>query len=509
MPSKMKRTYLPFLAVAALLLTGCEDFLKETPTGSLTTSSNVSSREIARAFANAAYADIGTFNNASGGWGGNNASLLEFLTGKADGNSQSEAFKFYNLEYDARAFYIDSWWAGMYGGIAKCNLALQKIGEINTLTAAEKTNMLAEVRFMRALYYFQLVRMYGDVPKLKTLVTELTDVQTPRSPAKEIYDELILPDLLEAEKSTLPWRDAGGRVSMGAVKSLLADVYLTYAGYPVRAGQAAYAESAKRSREVIQSGVFTLFKEYTDLIDPANRNQGEFIFQVQHEKDIRNNNLTPVTLPTLRGIASYSDEYGGLTPRKEFVESFEKGDKRAQEKQFFYTFYKGHPSDYPAGDPRRERLDLGGYYIYKYFDKTAIDTDAKANLNFTIYRLADVMLMYAEAANRANNGPDALAQKCLNDIRARALLAPVTTTNVDDFEKAVWAERYFELCFEDKIWFDMIRTRKVRNDLTKQWDDFVGHTTVYGKTFTAKNLLLPIPKREIDNNRNLVQNSGF
>lgn len=504
----MKRTYFPFVA-AALLLTGCEDFLQETPTGSLTTSSNVSSREIARAFANGAYADIGTFNNGSGGWGGNNASLLEFLTGKADGNSQSEAFKFYNLEYDARAFYIDSWWAGMYAGIAKCNLALQKIGEINTLTAAEKTNMLAEVRFMRALYYFQLVRMYGDVPKLKTLVTELNEVQTARSPVKEIYDELIIPDLLEAEKSTLPWRDVGGRASMGAVKSLLADVYLTYAGYPVRAGQAAYAESAKRSKEVIQSGVFTLFKEYTDMIDPANRNQGEFIFQVQHEKDIRNNGLTPVTLPTLRGIASYSDEYGGLTPRKEFVESYATGDKRAQEKQFFYTFYKGHPSDYPAGDARRDRLDLGAYYIYKYFDKTAVDTDAKSNLNFTIYRLADVLLMHAEAANRASNGPDALAQKALNDVRARALLAPVTTTNVDDFEKAVWAERYFELCFEDKIWFDMVRTRKVRNDLTKQWDNFVGHTTVYGKTFTEKNLLLPIPKREIDNNRNLVQNTGF
>jgi hypothetical protein len=503
----MKRTY--FLFLAAVLLTGCQDFLKENPTGALTTDSNVSSREIARAFANSAYADIGVFDQGSGGWGGNTASLVEFMTGKADGNSQSEAFKFYNLEYDARAFYIDTWWSSLYAGIAKCNLALQKLKDINTLTASEKTNMLAEVRFMRALYYFRLVRMYGDVPKITTLITELGDVQTPRSPVKEIYDEIIIPDLLEAEKSTLPWRDAGGRASMGAVKSLLADVYLTYAGYPVRAGQAAYAESAKRSKEVMQSGVFTLFKEYTDMIVPANKNSQEFIFQVQYAKDIRNNPLTPVTLPTLRGIASYSDEYGGLTPRKEFVESYEKGDKRAQEKQFFYTFYKGHPSDYPVGDPRRDRLDLGGYYIYKYFDKQAIDVDAKADINFTLYRLADVMLMYAEAANRANGGPDALAQQSLNAVRARAQLAPVTTTNVDEFEKAVWAERYFELCFENKMWFDMVRTRKVRNDLTKNWDDFVGHTTVYGKTFTEKNLLLPIPQREIDNNRALKQNTGF
>ncbi|CCH55834.1 RagB/SusD domain protein [Fibrisoma limi BUZ 3] len=505
----MKKHLFYTVTAVGLALSSCNDFLEEVPTGSLTTSSNVSSPEIARAFVDGAYSNITTWNNGGGGWGGNNASLLEFVTGKADGNSQTEAFKFYDLEYDARAFYIDNWWSGMYSGIARANLAIQKIGEFTTLPAATKTNMIAEAKFVRALYYFQLVRMFGDIPKITSLITNLADVQTARSPAKEIYDEIIIPDLLEAEKSTLPWRDVAGRASMGAIKALLADVYLTYAGYPVRAGNQYYAESAKRSKELLDNGTYTLFKEYTDMINPANRNQGEFIFQVQHEKDIRNNTMTPVTLPTLRGIAAYSDEYGGLTPRKEFVESFEKGDKRAQEKQFFYTFYKGHPSDYPLGDPRRERLDLGGYYIYKYFDKQAIDNDAKANINFTIYRLPDVMLMYAEASNRAEGKPNAQALKALNDIRARALLPAVTTTNVDEFEKAVWAERYFELCYEDKMWFDMIRTRKVRNDLTKNWDDFVGHKTVFNKTFTAKNLLLPIPQREIDNNRALKQNEGF
>ncbi|MFC5412741.1 RagB/SusD family nutrient uptake outer membrane protein [Larkinella bovis] len=503
-----KHLILPILA-AGLTLTSCEDFLKENPTGSLTTSSSVSSPEIARAFADGAYSAITTWNNGGGGWGGNNASLLEYMTGKADGNSQTEAFKFYNLEYTANAFYIDNWWSGMYSGIARANLAIQKLNEFTTLPAATKANMLAEVKTLRALYYFQLVRMYGDVPKLTSLVTELGQVTTPRSPVKEIYDEIIIPDLLEAEKSTLPWRETGGQISMGAVKAILADVYLTYAGFPVKAGTPAYAESAKRSKELLDNGTYTLFPEYTDMINPANRNQKEFILQVQHEKDIRNNGMTPVTLPTLRGIAQYSDEYGGLIPRKEFVESYEKGDKRVEEKQFYYTFYKGHPTDYPLGDPRRDRLDLGGYYIYKYFDKQAIDNDAKANINFTIYRLADVMLMYAEASNRAEGKPNAQAMKALNDIRARANLAPVTTTNVDQFEQAVWAERYFELAYEDKMWFDMLRTRKVRNDITKQWDDFVGHKTVYGKTFTANQLLFPIPLREINNNRNLVQNPGF
>ncbi len=492
-----------------LIVSSCKDFLEEEPTGTLTTNTNVNSPEIARAFANSAYSRLEVLNNSGGGWGGSNPGLLEYMTGKAEGNAQSEAFKFYELTYDARAFYIDNWWRGMYEGIARSNLALTKIAEINTIAETDKNNMLAEVRTLRAMYYFYLVRMFGDVPKLTELVTELSQVQTPRSPVKEIYDEIIIPDLLAAEQSTLPWRDVSGKVSMGFIKSLLADVYLTYAGYPVQAGQPAYAESAKRSLEVINSGVFTLFPEYTDMINPANKNMGEFIFQVQHAKDIRHNYLTPATLPTLRGIAAYADEYGGIVPTRQFVESYEPGDKRTQEKQFYYTFYKGHPNDYPAGDPRRERLDLGGYYIYKYFDQQAVDVDAKSSLNFTVYRLANVMLMYAEASNRAEGGPNPVAQKALNDIRARAQLAPVTTTNQDEFEKAVWTERYFELAYENKMWFDMIRTRKVRNDVTKNWDDFVGHTTIYGKTFTENQLLFPIPQREIDNNTNLTQNRGF
>jgi hypothetical protein len=80
---------------------------------------------------------------------------------------------------------------------------------------------------------------------------------------------------------------------------------------------------------------------------------------------------------------------------------------------------------------------------------------------------------------------------------------------MDEFEKEVWTQRYLELCYEGKTWFDMLRTRKVRNDITKNFDDFIGHTTVWGKIFTENQLLFPIPQREIDNNTNLTQNKGF
>ena len=85
----------------------------------------------------------------------------------------------------------------------------------------------------------------------------------------------------------------------------------------------------------------------------------------------------------------------------------------------------------------------------------------------------------------------------------------IGTLSEADFEKEVWTQRYLELCYENKMWFDMVRTRKVRNDITLSWDDFIGHTTVWGKTFTEKELLFAIPQREISNNTSLTQNPGF
>jgi hypothetical protein len=488
--------------IAAIAVSSCEKFLEENPTGSLTPESNVTTPEVARAFANSAYSELTTLDEGSGGYGGNTAELMEFMSGKADGNAQTEAFKFQQLTYGAGSFYIDSWWQGMYYGIGNCNLALQKINEITTLDEAEKTNMLAEVHTLRALYYFYLVRMYGDVPKITTVVSDLDSVRPARAPVKEIYDEIIIPDLLTAEGSSLPWQDNTGMVSMGAVKSLLADVYLTYASYPVQGGEQYYAESAKRSKEVIDNGGFSLFPEYTDMINPANKNKGEFIFQVQYAAGINDNDLTAKSLPQYHDIAVYSDEFGGLVPTVQFVKSYPAGDKRAWERQFFYT-------KYPANGSTTDTIILGGYYLYKYFDKQAVTSTAHSDLNFTIYRLADVMLMYAEASNRAEGGPNTDAIAYVNAIRARAEMPPIGTLNEDDFEKEVWTQRYLELCYENKMWFDMVRTRKVRNDITKNFDDFVGHKTVWGKTFTEKQLLFAIPQREINNNTNLPQNPGF
>jgi hypothetical protein len=503
------KTFKNILIIACVLLTAssCKKFLDEKPTGFLGPGSDLNSTKVARALTNGAYQNLqGLVTGQPSSYGGNTYNLMEFMTGKANTDLGQTGFvNFQNLSYNSTSFYFDTWWQQLYQGIGGANLAIEKIPGITApgFTDAQKTNMLAEARTLRALYYFYLVRMYGAVPKITKVATDIPSLQVARSPAKEIYDEIIIPDLLEAEKSTLGWKSSIGTVSMGAVKSILADVYLTYAGAAINGGAAAYAESAKRSLDVVTNGGYILFPNYTDMINPVNKNQGEFIFQVQFAAAIPSSNpLTPLMVPNFSKTSKYADEYGSVWPTAQFLASFPAGDKRRAERQFFYT------SDSNINDGTT--VTFTHPYIYKFYDANAIKNTTRSDLNFTIYRLADVMLMYAEASNRAEGGPNATAIEYVRQIRARANLGPLGALGQDAFEQEVWSQRYWELCFENKIWFDMVRTRKVRNDVTGTFDNFVGHTTVFNATFAEKNLLFPVPKQEIDVNPKLLpNNTGF
>ncbi len=505
----MKKIIYLYMGATILLVTSCEKFLKEEPTNFITPQSSLSSVKVARAFTNACYQNLqgSMLAGQASSYGGNTWNLMEFMTGKSNSDlGQTNFTMFQNLSYNTTSFYVDTWWRGLYRGVGACNLAISKIPGITAagLTDEAKTNLLAEAHTLRALYYFFLVRMYGDVPNVTNVPESVNGLNLSRTPAKNIYDSIIIPDLLIAEKSTLPWRNSSGLVSMGAVKSLLADVYLTYAGEAIKGGDAAYAESAKRSLEVISNGGYTLFPEYTDMINPANKNQGEFILQIQYAASVPSTNpLTPLTIPNYSGISKYSDEYGSVYPTAEFVASFPAGDKRAEERQFFYT-------SYPSAKSPGTIVTFKGPYIYKWFDVNAVTNTVKSDLNYTLYRLADVMLMYAEASNRAEGAPNSKAIQYVNEIRDRADLAPIGSMSEDAFEKEVWVQRYYELCFENKMWFDMLRTRKVHNDVTGNWDDFVGHKTVFNATFSEDQLLFPVPKQEIDVDPNLLPNNpGF
>ncbi|HEA28829.1 MAG TPA: RagB/SusD family nutrient uptake outer membrane protein [Leeuwenhoekiella sp.] len=508
----MRNRIFYYSILAAFFFLSCSDsFLDEQQTGTLTTESALTSPESAIALANGAYVNTTVFNEQAFSFGGNTFLLLEYMTGKVTSeNSQSNFKEFQDVALSARTPYVEEWWRGCYAGIAKCNLAIQKLPEYKGLIDDDLISKLTgEVKFMRAIYYYYLVRIFGDVPKIMVPQVDLDELQVSRSPLKEIYDEIIIPDLLTAESAPIPFKEQTGRVSMAAVKALLADVYLTYAGYPVQGGTEFYAQSAKRSLEIINSGEYSLFQNYEELWNPLNNNSGEFIFQVQFSVNKRSNELVPGVLPSRSGMSAFNLEYGSLIPTLEFVDSYVEGDKRAEEKQFFFTTYKGNPIKFSPGAPELEYIDFVAPYIHKYFDQTAIDEVGQSGLNQTIYRYADVLLMYAEAQASADGTANAQAMESLNLIRLRANLPEFNNTGEDAFIKEVWNQRYFELSYENKMWFDMIRTRLIRDDGTGEYVNFAGYINNWGKSYSETNLLFPLPLTEIQANSNLVQNPGY
>ncbi len=257
----------------------------------------------------------------------------------------------------------------------------------------QKARLLGEVRFLRAYYYFNLVRIFGGVP-LITLPVDLgsPELDPSRASVEAIY-ELIVDDLLVAEAAGLPFNNDNGRVTSGAITSLLADVYLTMAGYPLQLGAAYYELARAKAKEVIDAQEYTLFDAYADFRNKFNDNTGEYIFMVQFDELEEPSNALQFGLPPFKlGVSAYSSEQGFSYAQQEFVESYERGDIRAEEEVFFFTKYTSESN-------RNDTIAFGNFYNYKFFDENAHLTTAQSGLNWQVIRYADVLLDYAEASN--------------------------------------------------------------------------------------------------------------
>lgn len=480
--------------------TGCSDFLDESDPSNFTEENYFTQPAHARSSVNAIYTPLR--DPMSSGFGGGPWMMPEFATGLA-GTDLGQAVNSYfikDLRNTSDNGYGQTYWTQYYKGIAGANLSLAKIPGI-TMDATEMKKVLGEAYFLRAFYYFQLVQMFGNIPLVTEPVNLQSDQLRPAAATPEAIYNQIVEDLKMAEAAGLPMTENSGKVTLGAVKSLLAKVYLTMAGFPLKKGAAYYDLAAKKAEEVIDSKAFKLFSTYDDLHNPAKKNIEENIFMIQYKTQLIPSNWQVSIIPYNKNISAYSDETGGIYATGDFVKSFEAGDLRAKEKQFFFTKFTNE-SD------RNKVVDLGGYFIYKHFDNVAQTTSANSDLNWPVIRYADVLLMYAEASNEVG-GPSAKAYEAVNAIRTRAELPALAGLTKDTFREAVWNERWHELCYENITWFDMARLRKAYNVTTKKFDDYVGHKFSYGPTLTARELLFPIPTPEIRNNTNLKQNSGY
>jgi hypothetical protein len=201
---------------------------------------------------------------------------------------------------------------------------------------------------------------------------------------------------------------------------------------------------------------------------------------------------------------------GSTVPTISFYNSYEEGDLRTKDQEgYFYTTY------FTNGNGAR--FNLGAPYIFKHFNQTSNGSFGVAgsrndNLNVPQIRYAEVLLMFAEAQNEVG-GPNQQAYDAFKRIRDRAKLTTpaLTAYTKDSFREAVWKERWHELCYEQITWFDMVRLRKVFNETTKKFNNFVGHVNQSSKQpLQEKHLLLPIGKQEMLNNPNLKpQNPGY
>lgn len=481
------------------MVTGCSKFLDESDPSNFSTGSYFTKPEHAKSSVNSIYASMRDPMNS--GFGGGAWMMLEFATGLA-GTDLGQAVNSYfvkDLTNTADNGYGLTIWTSYYRGIANANASIKYVPNI-VMDENQKKRLLGEAYFLRAWYYFNLVQMFGNIPMVTEPVNLQSEQLRPTQAApEEIYTQIVN-DLQTAEQSGLAWKDETGRVSLGAVKSLLAKVYLTMAGFPLQKGLSHYTLASNKAKEVIESGQFKLFDDYTDFNNTAMKNKEENIFMIQYLSGTLASNWQVSIVPYNKNISKYSDETGGIYATTAFAQSFQPNDKRAKEKEFFYTTYTNQ-------DNRNLEVELGGYFIYKYFDNDAHLNTASSGMNWPVLRYADVLLIYAEASNEVS-GPDLEAYNAVNAIRTRAELTDLSGLTKDQFREAVWKERWYELCFENITWFDMVRLRKAFNVSTKQFDDYVGHKFSYGPTLTSRELLFPIPTSEVLNGK-LTQNAGY
>lgn len=482
-----------------LVLAACKkDFLTKAPLDSVNTANFYNTAADAVAAINAAYQPLQRpklYNFRM--WTSDIFAGNSEVGGANDGSDGIETIQEANFVTKTDNAGVLDIYRGPAPGILQCNIVLQKVPAIN-MDAALKARILGEAKFLRGLYYFILVRYFGDVPLVLTPQQPGSpDLFPRRTPKAQVYDQIVK-DLTEA-MAALPLSNTYtgvniGRASKGSAAGMLASVYLTL-------GQ--YQKTADLCAQIANMG-YALNADYADNFNPLKKNTAESLFEVQFSGattygffDDLNQASWVSTFTGPRNQTNFvAGAYGWDLPTQEFVDAYETGDKRKD----ITVLYPGCPQF--NGQDYNASYSLTGYSLRKFLVPTTISTAYNTNPeDFPVMRYADVLLMQAEALNELGQTP--AAETPLNKVRNRAGLANLATgLSKDDFRTAVLHERRMELAFEGQRWFDLIRINNGQYGLS--FLHSIGKVAA-----TAKNLLLPIPQQEIDANPNLTQNPGY
>lgn len=493
----MKIIYL--FIVSLMIITSCKksDFLKENPEDRFVTSNFFSGEKDAQAAVDAVYSQLYSIYQR-------NMILLNDLPTDDEKNGIGMPNQFLIdlefLRYTSENTFVRDMWSLNYSGIQRANSALNNIGGI-TMDESVKNRLLGEASFLRALYYFNLVRFYGDVPLILKLES-LQDALIPRAPKEEVYKQIIT-DLQFAE-TNLPKTYTStnvGRATSGSAKILLGKVYLT---------RREFQKSADKLEEVVQNEAAYGYGLHTDFKDNwrvLTENGKEMVFSVQmmQAPGVPNGQMV------LQG-PKYSVPGGGVPglvgneadiPTVDLYNKYIAGDTRKN-----VTFKLDYVS--PAnGKTYTSSIPLFG----KYWEEGQTIT-ANCNINFHVLRYSDALLMYAEALNEAGNTTKAVT--VLNRVRARAFqdaLHNYSSLSQVAFRDAVYLERRLEFANEGQRWFDLVRTGRLLETM-KAHGTLEAQLAETNKTTIAANAkeyqtLYPIPQREIDINKLLTPNPGY
>jgi hypothetical protein len=384
-------------------------------------------------------------------------------------------------------------WQGLYQDIYAANIVLDYVPKIpaTSFAGTRQQQILGEAKFIRALSYFQLVTTYGDVPLVLTTIN--TPVKPVRTAAAKVYTQ-IEQDLTDGE-AVLPVTAASvGHATQGAVQALLAKVY---------AQEGKYQQCLTYCDKVINSGQYSLVPNFSTLFD-GTKNTTESIFEIQHSSasGFTSYNVS-LYLPATFGTYSFQKF---SVPTNDLVNLYMSQNDTIRLKS---SIYIGTvlPSGTVAGDPVPPPYTSASPtvpFLYKW--KTNISQFGGGTDNTILLRLADIILLKAEAANQL--GQTAAAIPLVNQIRTRVHLPPITATTQSDVALAILTERRMELAFEGNRWNDLMRYGKPYTiTLMKSQVDPFGKPLNYN--ITQNGLLFPVPFNEIQLDGNLTQNPGY
>jgi len=489
---------LPLLVVFA----GCDSVLDVKPsTFSGSTTYYQNQDQFVKAI-NGVYASI-QGDYASGGhlvtWGEMRSDNTTFQYNEADrGGIHIEAFDEFMVTIDNGV--VNNLWASAYDDIKETNVILDRITDVSFRDEALKERIIGEAKFLRALSYFNLVRMFGGVPLMLHEVSEPSETfAEKRNSVDEVYQQIVN-DLQDAI-ARLPESYSGldiGRATEGAARMLLADVHITRKNWQ---------DALTQLREVEAMG-YSLLPNYADIFDPDNKNNAESIFEIQFDGAIDGeaSNFIYRYAPFNSGtdIIPFGDlsfsSSGENIPTADLIRAYEPGDLRKDASIAWYV---------KEGNAQYTDVALGDSipFVKKFWHP--FDQPGRAHENFPVYRYAETLLMLAETLNELGQTGD--AHQYINQVRVRADLDPLQGLSQDQMRDAIARERRVELAFENKRWPDLIRTGKAVEVMNAHGMEMRSRSPRLGAAYnvTENKLLLPIPEREMRLNPHFEQNPGW